>query len=398
MNKKISLGLCISLIITAVAATFALTMVFSKQVYNKIISNISQRSHTYENAEEINRIISNYFYGDMDEYNNNLSAALAEGYVNGLSDANSYYMTASEYAEYNDRIENGITGCGIEAVYDYTDEKFVVTYVYENSPAYAEGLRAGDIITAVNNVTVTRSDYEKLSENFYGTKLKTVNVEYTRDNETKTKDIMLGFMIPSVTGRIEGTTGYVRISRFYKNTADELKTMLDSLKDKGAEGVVIDLRNTSEGTIKYAADAIDVIVPGSTGYIATTRDKDGKETTFTAESSSFVMKFSVLINSRTSGPAELFACDMRDMKQAQLVGTTTAGVGTMQNVFALDDGSAILLTVALVIPKGGEQAVYDGVGVTPTLELTLNSDESTVLLLPDGEDNQLAAAMNLMTQ
>lgn len=398
MNKKISVGLCLSLVITAIAATFAVTMVFSKQIYNGIISNISQRSHTYENAEEINRIISNYFYGDMDEYNNNLSAALAEGYVNGLSDGNSYYMTASEYAEYTEKTEIGITGCGIEAAYDYTADDFVVTYVYEDSPAYGEGIRAGDVITAINNNTVTRSDFQKLSADLYGTKLKTVSVEYNRDNETKTADVMLGYRIPSVTGRIEGTVGYIRISRFYKNTADELKTMLESLKDKGAEGIVIDLRNTSEGTVKYAADAIDVIVPGSTGYIATTRDKNGKETTFTAESSSFVMNFSVLINSRTSGPAELFACDMRDMKQAQLVGTRTAGVGTMQEVFTLDDGSAILLTVALVIPKGGEQAVYDGIGVAPTMEVTLSSDDSTVLLLSQAEDNQLAAATSLLEQ
>ncbi len=392
------MGLCLSLVITAIAATFAVTMVFSKQIYNGIISNISQRSHTYENAEEINRIISNYFYGDMDEYNNNLSAALAEGYVNGLSDGNSYYMTASEYAEYTEKTESGITGCGIEAAYDYTADDFVVTYVYEDSPAYGEGIRAGDVITAINNNTVTRSDFQKLSADLYGTKLKTVSVEYSRDNETKTADVMLGYRIPSVTGRIEGTVGYIRISRFYKNTADELKTMLESLKDKGAEGIVIDLRNTSEGTVKYAADAIDVIVPGSTGYIATTRDKNGKETTFTAESSSFVMNFSVLINSRTSGPAELFACDMRDMKQAQLVGTRTAGVGTMQEVFTLDDGSAILLTVALVIPKGGEQAVYDGIGVAPTMEVTLSSDDSTVLLLSQAEDNQLAAATSLLEQ
>ena len=59
MNKKISLGLCLSMVIIAIAATFAITMVFSKQIYNGIISNISQRSQTYDSAEEINRLISN---------------------------------------------------------------------------------------------------------------------------------------------------------------------------------------------------------------------------------------------------------------------------------------------------------------------------------------------------
>ena len=97
MNKKISVGFCLSLVITAIAATFAITMVFSKQIYNGIISNISQRSQSFDSAEEINRIISNYFYGNLNEYNNNLGSSIAKGYVNGLNDSNSLYMTAGEY-------------------------------------------------------------------------------------------------------------------------------------------------------------------------------------------------------------------------------------------------------------------------------------------------------------
>ena len=118
MNKKISLGLCISLIIIAITATFAITMVTSQQIFDSIISNISQRSQTYESVDEISKIISNYFYGSVDDQNR-LNSALAEGYVNGLGDSNSVYLNSSEFAAYTAKLEGGVTGIGVETAYDY---------------------------------------------------------------------------------------------------------------------------------------------------------------------------------------------------------------------------------------------------------------------------------------
>ena len=99
MNKKISMGICISLIIIAITATFAITMVVSGRIYDSIISDISKRSQTYKSVEEINEIVVNYFYGTVEDQNN-LNAALAEGYVNGLDDANSLYLNSAEYVSY----------------------------------------------------------------------------------------------------------------------------------------------------------------------------------------------------------------------------------------------------------------------------------------------------------
>jgi carboxyl-terminal processing protease len=110
------------------------------------------------------------------------------------------------------------------------------------------------------------------------------------------------------------------------------------------------------------------------------------------------MPFIVLVNSYTSGPAELFACDLRDISQAQIIGTQTAGVGTMQELFPLDDGGAVLLTVALVEPKGGADAVYHLKGITPTKEVSLLSgDDLNIDLLEAKDDNQLQTALNMLS-
>lgn len=397
MNKKISVGLCISLVIIFVTLTFSVTMVASKRIFSGIMNNISQRSQAYQSVDEISQIVSNYFYGSVSD-RNKLNGALTEGYVNGLGDSNSRYLSSNEYASYTSMVEGGITGIGIETAYNYQQAQLVVTYVYEGSPAEKSGVQAGDVITAINNTTVTMSNFAQLQNMLYGSLLSSVAVEYERDGETKVSDIMSGFSIPGVKTGIYGDVGYIKISGFYKNTASEFKAAIEKLIQNGAKSLVFDVRDVSSGTIDYSAQVIDVIVPAISDNIAVAKDKDGnvyKNKIYTAENSSFSMPFAVLINGGTSGPAELFACDMRDIAQAHIIGTTTAGNGTMQELFALEDGGAVLLTVALVEPKGGAAAVYDKVGVAPTVEVTLNyAGYGGVLTLE--QDNQLSTALNML--
>ncbi len=374
-------------------------MVVSRQIFNSIMSDISQRSQTYEAVDEINKIVSNYFYGSVEDQNK-LNAALAAGYVNGLGDSNSLYLSAAEYSDYTARLEGGVTGIGVETAYNYRTGQFVITHVYEESPAAKAGLKALDVITAIDNTSVTMNNYAQLNELLYGSLLSSVKVEYERDGETKTVEPMLGFSIPSVRGSLSGNVGYIKISGFYKNTASEFKAAAEKLIEQGAESLIFDVRNTSDGSIDYAAQVIDVIVPAISDNIAVAKDKNGniyKKKVFTAENSNITMPFAVLINGNTSGPAELFACDLRDISQAQLIGTKTAGVGTMQELFALEDGGAVLLTVALVEPKGGAAAVYDKIGIEPEIEVTLSTGSTVDLeLLTPEQDNQLSTALNML--
>ena len=400
MNKKISLGICISLIIMAVTATFAITMVISGKVYNGIVSDISRRSGSFDSVVEINEIVGNYYYGEIED-GNKLNSALARGFVNGLDDSNCIYLDAAEYSAYENKLAGGIKGIGVETAFNYQTGNFVITHVYEDSPAKNAGLRENDVITAIGDTAIIMSNYAKLRDMLYGDKLTTVKVEYERDGETKVVEPMLGFSIPSVSGRLESNVGYVRISGFYKNTAAEFKKITESLIEQGAESMIFDVRNTTEGTIEYAAQVIDVVVPViNNGNIAVVKDKNGeiyKNGKYPAEKNSITMPFIVLVNSYTSGPAELFACDLRDISQAQIIGTTTAGVGTMQELFPLEDGGAVLLTVALVEPKGGASAVYHGTGIAPTTEERLaTGDDLNIDLLEAKDDNQLQLALRLL--
>ena len=110
-------------------------------------------------------------------------------------------------------------------------------------------------------------------------------------------------------------------------------------------GFIIDLRAVSNGTVEYATDALDVLVPvasDGTKALATAVDKNGEAIeTFTSDADSINVSTVILVDKDTSGPAELFACDMRDFGKAKLVGTATKGNGTMQRVYQLSDGGAV---------------------------------------------------------
>lgn len=400
MNKKISLGLSIALIILSITATFAITMAASKSIYNKIINNLSLRTSASSAIEEISEIVSGYFYGTVDDRTAVITSAVAKGYVEGLGDPNSSYLSSEEYEAYTERLAGKLSGIGIETHFDSAQDKLLVAYVYEASPAQTAGLEKGDVIVEIDGTAVTRKNYAALTRSLYGGKLSSVEIRYLRDGEEDTVEPMLGFDLPTVTSKMTGTLAYVRVTAFYKDTPSEFAEQIKAMQESGATGIIIDLRGTGEGTIEYAAQTLDVLVPAPSGSqnLAATYDKDGnKKEVFTAESSSVNSSYVVLVNSATAGPAELFACDLRDISAAKVVGVTTKGIGTVQKAFPLNSGDAAILTVARIEPYIPDNA-YDGVGIEPEYPCELAQGEGANLyMLEQADDAQLTTAISLFS-
>ena len=125
-------------------------------------------------------------------------------------------------------------------------------------------------------------------------------------------------------------------------------------------------------------------------------DKEGNTLeTFTSDSDSVNFSMAVLINGKTSGAAELFACDLRDFGMAQLIGTKTMGNGTMQKVFELSDGGAIALTVAKINPYKSES--FNGKGLEPDISVELTAEQNSRLeMLSQADDAQYQKAVELL--
>ena len=397
MNKKISLGLALSLIFLSVALTITLTMAFSLNIYNGIIKDVADRSNLYSTVSEIDDLVRENYFGELNE--NFLNTMMSDGFVEGVGDRYSYYMTATKYADYLDEEKGNKGGIGIIAVYDSQNNNIYVSEVSAKSPAQVQGIQKGDVITAVDSVKVTSSNYEELIKKLDGEKLTNVQVTFKRGETEKTVSVARGYSAQSVYYSVTDKMGYIKITAFYSTTADQLEDALDYMNKNSVTGIVFDVRNTNTGLIRNAVKCIDIIAPVATegtGALATAVDKDGKTIeTFTSDSDSRSFAMSILVNGNTSGAAELFACDLRDFGIATLVGTKTAGNGTMQKVFELSDGSAVALTVAKVIPYKSES--FNGTGIEPDYKVELTAEQNLRLpMLSLANDPQYQKALTLV--
>ena len=372
-------------------------MAFSLNIYNGIIKDVADRSNLYSTVSEIDDLVRENYFGELNE--NFLNTMMSDGFVEGVGDRYSYYMTATEYADYLDEDKGNKGGIGIIAVYDSHSKIVTSQPIFAKSPAQVQGIQKGDVITAVDSVKVTPSNYEELIKKLDGEKLTNVQVTFKRGETEKTVSVARGYSAQSVYYGVTDKVGYIKITAFYSTTADQLEDALDYMNKNSVTGIVFDVRNTNTGLIRNAVKCIDIIAPVATegtGALATAVDKDGKTIeTFTSDSDSRSFAMSILVNGNTSGAAELFACDLRDFGIATLVGTKTAGNGTMQKVFELSDGSAVALTVAKVVPYKSES--FNGTGIEPDYKVELTAEQNLRLpMLSLANDPQYQKALTLV--
>ncbi len=397
MSKKIPLGTGLAVLFIVMAATIAITMKVSMSVYNNLISDLTSRTAMYDNLAEIDDTVRENFYGNIES--ESVNAGIADGYVKGLGDSASFYLTSSEYVTYYNRLLGKMSGTGITCTFNEDSGHLYITAVAKSSPAEAAGIKAGDEITEIGSEAVTKTNYTSLMSKLYGEKMSSVKVTYVSGKTTKTENLVMGYSEATVSSRSIGTIGIISINAFYENTIAQFKDAVDSLTNAGCKSLILDVRNCSEGSIDYAAKVLDILVPVASdgrAAMAIAVDKNGKTVkTFPSDSDCIVLPMLVLVNGNTSGPAELFACDLRDFGKAELVGTTTKGIGSMQEVHQFSDGSAVVLTVAEILPYKSDS--YNGVGIKPDYEVSMTAEQTSQIgIMEDTDDPQLQKALELL--
>ena len=145
MNKKIPLGLAISCIFIAVALAVTITMMVAMGIYNDIIKDVSARSGIHSTVSEIDDLVRENYFGEMNE--NLLKTMISDGYIDGIGDRYSYYMTPDEYVEYKEEAKGNKGGIGVIAVYDDKNNNIYVSEVSDGSPAQLQGIRKGDLFS-----------------------------------------------------------------------------------------------------------------------------------------------------------------------------------------------------------------------------------------------------------
>lgn len=401
MNKKISLGLTIALIFISITATFAITMTVSQNIYNGLISRLSNRFELYEGISAIDNFVRTNFYGDFDD--SELLEDSASGYMKGLKDSGSFFMDPQQYIEYTRRMD-GEGGIGISAKYNVEKGRLFITEVHQGSSAENAELQVDDAIIKVDDEQVNASNVSDIIESLqFGRRFDSVTITYERDGSRKTVTVLRGETKTAFSSYI-GDVGYIRISGFYANTAAQFSAELDKLNSQGITSLILDLRGCDEGSADYAAAVADLLLPSgveSAEAIAKVVKKDGsvyKNYTSDTKAITFPNGIIVMVDGGTSGGAELLAAQLKSFSKGKLLGVSTAGNMTFQEIYALEDGSAISLTVAKVVANNNE-TYCDGEGIEPDIiaEIDPAMVPATSIEGYNG-DSQLQAAYSILTQ
>lgn len=407
MNKRIPVSIALAITIIAMTVTFSITWIVSMNIFDNTVSAVTSLQAQYAKIREIDVYVRNNFMGEIDD--DALFDRVALGYVNGLGDKYSAYYTEREYTEMQ-QIESGdLVGIGIEVIRD-ADGWFRIVKVHDGSPAATAGVTAGGRIASVDgedakNITTVKSLRSRLYGGV-GTELA-LSVLYDM-SETRDYNIRRSaYQKPLVESQDLVSPDnvaytYIRISSFASDPFAELNYAVNQAVANGAKGLIFDLRGTSDGLFRNTYQSIDYLCP--VGTVAKSQGRTGTTRVLaTSDENEVPLPMVVLVDGTTAGPAELFAASVRDLAGGQILGTKTAGHGTMQSTpYRLSDGSAVSVTTAQLLT--GRDEDFNGVGLTPNVEVEGNMAER----YPGGgmeeylhnplpkEDEQIARARELL--
>ncbi|WP_295091064.1 S41 family peptidase [uncultured Ruminococcus sp.] len=392
MNKKISLGLTISLVALACALTFILTSAYNLHHFNQKVSSVENMADTYSRLSELDGLVRENFYTDIDE--TALSDAILKGYVSGLNDPYSRYMTPQELTASQENDKGVLVGIGVNVLRDESGY-ILIDSVTTDTPADQSELAAGDMIVAVNGTEVLELGYEQAVDQIRGKEGTSLKLTVRRGGVDKEYELVRrSIEVKTAWGEmLEGKIGYIRISGFKESTVDQFNEALRTLLNDGAKALVFDVRGNHGGLVSSVGSCLDPLLPEGDVAFATYRD-GSEEVLIRSDGEELELPMAVLVDQETASAAELFASALRDFEKAKLYGVTTYGKGVMQNTISLNDGGGLTITVATY--RTARSACYQGVGLIPDYDVELPEDAPALDDLSHEEDAQLQKALSVL--
>ena len=338
-------------------------------------------------AKAVQLIRQDYVDGNKTSYHDLITAAL-KGMLGSL-DPHSQFMDPSDFRDMQEDTRSRFNGLGIEVAIK-NGLPTVVTPM-EDAPAARAGILSGDQILKINGASTDRMDLQDVINHLRGAPGQKISLTLIRPSTKEVKDYALEraeikvqsvkgarLLDPDLTGPFK--IAYVRLIQFNEPTADELSRALDGLQKQGMEGLILDLRNNPGGLLNSAVDVCAQFLPPSTKVVSTQGRVASQQRDYTTcgaakERPHFPM--AVLVNEGSASGAEIVSGALKDLHRAIVVGETTFGKGSVQNVMQLPDGSALRFTTAKYYTPSKQ--VIHGNGVTPNIRVPMSVEQERQL-------------------
>jgi carboxyl-terminal processing protease len=288
------------------------------------------------------------------------------GLTDGL-DPYSAYLLPPQVTEYRAN-KNKVDVTGL-VVGQYADFAYVIAVV-PNSPAEKAGLRVGDVIEYIDGHATRDLDLYDVKSLLAGAPGTTVELSLINRKTDKIK-ITRGKVAPAPTDArlLEAQVGYIKAPILNSGQAEAVAAAVKDVLKKGAKSIVLDLRGSAGGELSEGVTVADYFIKSGTITKSIGR-KDKVLATYEAKPDNDLteLPLAVIIDRTSAGAAEIIAAAIIDNQRGEVIGERTLfGMGSEQELFPLDDGSALLLTVARYAAPSGKVFMTDG--VTPSVEV-----------------------------
>jgi carboxyl-terminal processing protease len=301
--------------------------------------------------------------------------ALAQGAIRGiveaLDDPYTAYLDATAYELSHRELEGKFEGIGAHVAAE--DGKVVIIAPIAGSPAEEAGIRAGDVILEVDGQSIAGMSLVEVVLIVQGPKGTPVTLSVLHEGETEPEVIEIvraEIEVPSVRFEMMEDVAYIQITNFSERTAEEMSPVLEEVNQQ-ASGIILDLRSNPGGLLNTVVAVTSFFL--KEGVVVDVVDNDGNSFSYPVEPSRIAIDLPVvvLVNEYSASGSEVLAGALQDYGRAIIAGKKTYGKGSANQIFELEDGSALYITYARwFTPKG---RLIEGEGIYPDYELDLES-------------------------
>ena len=352
---------------TRLLVFFVSAPVIAFAVIGGFLGNVMARSDdTYAHLRVFQDVVSLIMSNYVEQPNLD---SVMRGAMRGLAenlDSDSAFLTAPQVRQIEDGEQPGPAEVGLELTHQYY---LRVVSARDDSPAAKAGIHAGDFVRIVESrPTRDMSAFEgsRLMHGAPGSKVKLTIIRGSAAEPHVVELTREVISAPDVKGRMQGDgVGYVRVAAFGKRAAEQVRTQVAALTKTGASKLIIDVRNSATGDLAEGVAVARLFVPSGTLAIRDSRVSGQQKLEAAKGDGSITLPMEVLVDSGTSGPAEIFAAALAGNKRADLVGEHTIGRAGTQELIKLPDASGLWITSSRYLAPAG--ASIQSKGLEPTV-------------------------------
>ncbi|MBC6471868.1 MAG: S41 family peptidase [Hormoscilla sp. GM102CHS1] len=318
-----------------------------------------------------------------------------------LEDPYTRFLDPEQFQKLTEQTSGELSGVGMSLEFDGETKSITVVKPYENSPALAAGIQAGDRILAIDGKSTKNMSLKAAVKLIRGEVGTEVTLELSRRGRGifEVEVTRAKIEVPAVNYALkeEGhlRIGYIRLSDFSSHAAEQMEGSISDLQEQQVDGFVLDLRGNPGGLLQASIEIARMWM--DKGAIVSTIDRDGNREALQANGKALTkLPLAVLVNGNSASSSEILTGALQDHKRAQVIGTQTFGKALVQAVHTLSDGSGLAVTVAhYYTPKGTD---ISQTGIIPDIEIKMTDKQLRRLLrnpklLATQQDPQYARAI-----